>query len=106
MIEAGSGWMSVHTVASNVPGNVLYLTPVVNIVNNGLLATFGVGAAEALFFARNNVSLSYTPYLVADAAGYNSGERFSGKLCDFVVIDVRFCDVWTHLFALYSSTDA
>ena len=80
MIEAGAGWMSVQTAASNVPPDVLYLTPVANIVNRKQLSSFAVGSQEVRFFGSNNVSLSYSPYLVADSTGYNSGNTFTGNV--------------------------
>ena len=78
MVESGAGWMSVQTVATNVPPNVLYLTPVVNIVHQGQLPLHASGSAETAFFASNNVSLSNTPFLIAEARGYNSGNQLSG----------------------------
>ena len=78
MIESGAGWMSVQTVATNVAPNVLYLTPVVNIVNRGQLALHAAGMAETAFFASNNVSLSYSPFLIADTAGYSISIAFTG----------------------------
>ena len=78
MVESGAGWMSVQTVATNVAPNVLYLTPVVNIVNQRQLPLHASGSAETAFFASNNVSLSYSPFLIADTAGFNVGNAFAG----------------------------
>jgi hypothetical protein len=80
MIESGAGWMSVQTVATSVPPNVSYLTPLSKIVNQGQLPMRAAGLAETAFFASNNVSLSYLPFLIADTTGFNVGNAFTGAV--------------------------
>ena len=76
MIEGGSRWMSVQTVANDVPPDVSYLSPLVSIVNGGKLPLYARNSAEVAFFASNNVSLSCAPFLVAESSGFNGGDAF------------------------------
>lgn len=79
MIEAGHRWMSVQAVTTDVSSETSYLTQVESIVQHGELAQYAVGATEVAFFESNDVSLSYPPLLVAEDAGYNSGNAFTGE---------------------------
>ena len=70
--------MNVLTVSSNVPPDVLYLTPMKNFVDSGKLPSLANTTQQIHFFARNRVSRLLDPFLPADAAGYNSGNYLTG----------------------------
>lgn len=80
VIEAGARWMNVKTISAGVDANAYLLDPVHSVVDGHRLALFAVSADEKLFFANNNVSTVYSPLLVPEDSGYNSGNLLLGLM--------------------------
>ena len=80
IIESGDGWSHVLTISSNVAPNVLYLTPMKNLVDGGKLPLMASSQAQKLFFKTNNVTRLNDPILFADSAGYNTENALQGTL--------------------------
>ena len=72
--------MNVKTVSAGVDANAYLLGPVRSVVDEHRLALFAVSADEAQFFVNNNVSTLYSPLLVPEDSGYNSGNLLIGLL--------------------------
>ena len=77
MIEGGVRWMSVQTVATDLPPQFVYVAALENIVSSGLLSSYVRSSAEAAFLASNHVALSFPPFSSAASAGFNSGDTFT-----------------------------
>ena len=78
LMEGGNGWKNIKTVSTNIPADVLYMTPIKNIVDAGSLARLAMPAACAALFKTNNFTRLWNPFLVADDTGYNSGNYLNG----------------------------
>ena len=84
MTESGVRWMSVETQATNISASTFFLALVSPVVNNHQLPLYAVTDAEKAFLGSNTIGLSYSPFLAAEATGYNSGDTFSGARCVYV----------------------
>ena len=80
MIEGGSGWMNVLIVMANVYPTLYVVGPVQAVVDGIMLSHYAVTANEKSFLNANNCSTLYQSQLLADDAGFNSGNLLIG-LC-------------------------
>lgn len=85
-MEGGTGWANVAVVIPNLDSNGYYIGPVEDIVKNRQLGLYAVGGNEAALLARNSIATLYSPLLVPQSTGYNSGNLLTGQCIFFVCL--------------------
>ena len=80
LVEGGVGWLNVEVLVPGLDSNNFFRSDVRAIVDGDKLKLYTSSDAEVQFLAKNKVSTLYSPLLVPDSDGYNSGNNLLGLI--------------------------